>query len=105
VLRCVGKLVQGQEATLLCAALQRYGQRLVADLSAIDEIDAASVGALLTLLAAGVYFQLANPSPAVQEFLRSKAGSIFEIISLPEESRDAPTALDDTQTIQLSIAA
>jgi anti-anti-sigma factor len=84
VLHCVGRIVRGQETSVLCAAVGHHGQNVVLDLSMVDAIDAAGVGALLTLQAAGVYLTLRNPSKAVREVLRlTKLESVFEIIEVP----------------------
>jgi anti-anti-sigma factor len=85
ILRCVGRMVRGHEGTLLCAALRPQGGNIILDLSQVDAIDAAGVGALISLQAAGIYLQLMNPSKAVRDVLRvTKLDSIFEI------SRGAP---------------
>ena len=84
ILHCVGRIVRGYDTALLCAAVGRYGRNIVLDLSQVDAIDAAGVGALISLHAAGVYLQLKNPSKAVREVLRlSKLDSIFEIWNSP----------------------
>ena len=82
VLRCVGRMVRGHETAILCAAVRQGGRNVVLDLSKVDAVDAAGVGALLSLQAAGIYLQLKNPSKAICEVLRvTKLDSIFEICS------------------------
>ena len=80
ILRCEGKILRGSEATILCAAVQRYRRDIILDLSKVHEIDPAGVGALIALQAAGVYLKLMNPNSHVCEVL-SDAGieTIFEI--------------------------
>lgn len=82
VLRCVGRIVQGQETTILCAAVRQLGRDITLDLSGVDAIDAAGVGALVSLQAAGIYLRLMSPSRHVCEILRlTRLDSIFEICS------------------------
>src|SRR5882762_8704796 len=79
-LRCVGRIVRGQETAILCAAVQQRGRNLVLDLAGVDAIDAAGVGLLVSLQAAGIYLKLANPTKQVREVLRlTKLESVFEI--------------------------
>jgi anti-anti-sigma regulatory factor len=58
VLRCLGRIVRGYENVLLCSAAQQEGQNVVLDLTQVDAIDAAGIGALVSLQAAGVYLKL-----------------------------------------------
>src|SRR5215470_12261464 len=51
VLRCHGRLVRGDESALLCAAVQRHGDNIVLDMSGVSAIDAAGIGALVSLQA------------------------------------------------------
>lgn len=81
IIHCEGGLVRGHETKLLCATLQQNAGQLVVDLSGVSLIDAAGIGALVSLQAAGYYLQLANPTNAVREVLtRTKLDSVFEII-------------------------
>jgi anti-anti-sigma factor len=74
-LRCEGRLVRGQETALLCAAIQ-----ITLDLSGVTSIDAAGIGALVSLQAAGIYLRLADPTETVREVLTlTKLDSVFEI--------------------------
>jgi anti-anti-sigma factor len=80
MLECRGRIVRGDETAILCSAAGQNAQSLVVDLTAVETIDAAGVGALVSLQAAGVYLTLANPNPQVREILRvTKLDSIFEI--------------------------
>lgn len=82
VLHCAGKIVRGHETSLLCSAAQRQGRNVFLDLSAVESIDAAGIGALVSLQAAGIYLKLMNPSETVLRVLKiTKLDSIFEIHS------------------------
>ncbi|MFZ3342287.1 MAG: STAS domain-containing protein [Terriglobales bacterium] len=82
VLRCAGRIVRGEETSLLCAAVRHRGRKIVLDLTEVDTIDAAGVGALISLQAAGIYLQLMNPAKAVREVLQvTGTDSVFEISS------------------------
>ena len=81
VLHCAGRIVRGDETALLCAASRGHGHAVMVDLEKVETIDAAGVGALVALQAAGIYVQLINPSDAVREVLRvTQVDSILEII-------------------------
>ena len=80
ILRCQGRIVRGQETAILCAAVQLYGREVILDLRKVDAIDAAGIGVLVSLQAAGVYLKLMAPGEQVREILRlTKLDSIFEI--------------------------
>lgn len=80
ILRCVGRIVLGAETSLLCAAVRRDGRDIALDLSAVTAIDAAGIGALLALQAAGIYLKLVNPTGPVRHVLRvTGLESMFEI--------------------------
>src|SRR5262249_43304373 len=80
ILRCHGRLVRGEESALLCAAVRHHGRHLVLDLAGVAAIDAAGIGALVALQAAGVYLKLMNPTEPVREILRlTGMESVFEI--------------------------
>lgn len=94
ILRCLGRIVRGYETAILCPAAQQHGRSVIVDLTQVDAIDAAGIGALVALQAAGVYLTLMNPSQQVRELLKvTKLDSIFEI----RESRPAPEAGELTQ--------
>lgn len=80
VLRCHGRIVRGEESALLCAAVRQHGQVIVLDLANVSAIDAAGIGALVSLQAAGVYLKLMNPTEPVRALLRvTGMESVFEI--------------------------
>lgn len=86
ILRCVGQIARGYETALLCAAISQSDRNIVVDLSQVDAIDAAGVGAFVALQAAGVYLRMLNPGKAIREVLRlTKLDSVFEIFSAPEK--------------------
>lgn len=79
-LRCAGRIVRGVETSILCAATRCGRRDVILDLTDVDEIDAAGVGAMIALQAAGIYVELKNPSEQVLAMLRAKgAESIFEV--------------------------
>jgi anti-anti-sigma factor len=80
VLRCVGRIVRGDETALICATVQLQARNLILDLTEIDAIDAAGIGLLVSLQAAGFYLTLMNPTAHVREVLTvTKLDSILEI--------------------------
>jgi len=91
ILHCAGRIVHGGETALLCAASRSHGRAVMVDLEKVETIDAAGVGALVALQAAGIYVQLINPSDAVREVLRTRQlDSILEITS-PSRISPLPT--------------
>jgi anti-anti-sigma factor len=83
VLRCSGRIVRGYETALLCAAVQQQKRAIILDLTEVEAIDAAGIGLLVTLQAAGFYLTLMNPTAQVRDTLRvTKLDSIFEITGL-----------------------
>ena len=84
VLHCLGRLVRGDETVLLCTAVHNLGREIVLDLAEVEAIDAAGVGVLISLQAAGVYLKLANPTRQVRDVLRvTGLESVFEISEGP----------------------
>jgi anti-anti-sigma factor len=82
VLRCRGRIVRGDETAILCSAVRQYGRNVILDLAEVEAIDAAGIGALISLQAAGIYLKIMNPTEQVRETLRiTKLDSIFEISS------------------------
>ena len=80
ILHCTGRIVRGSETTLLCTALGRGDRDVLLDLAGVEAIDAAGLGALLSLQAAGIYLRLRNLTKPVRELLRiSHLDSILEI--------------------------
>lgn len=91
LLRCTGRIVRGDETALLCAAVGKYGRKVVLDLSQVDAIDAAGIGALIALQAAGIYPRLMNPNKAICEVLQvTHLDSVFEICSDPLAGSQEP---------------
>lgn len=79
-LHCRGRIVRGQETKLLCAVIRRREKEITLNLRDVSEIDAAGIGALVSLQAAGIYVKLANPTATVRQVLRiTKLDSVFEI--------------------------
>jgi anti-anti-sigma factor len=72
--------VRAEESALLCAAVGHHGRDVVLDLAGVTAIDAAGIGALVSLQAAGIYLKVMNPTEAVREVLRlTGMESVFEI--------------------------
>jgi len=91
-LRCLGRIVRGDETAILCPAAHQRGRNIVLDLAQVEAVDAAGIGALVALQAAGVYLKLMDPTEPVREMLKlAKVDSIFEICE--SQSTAAPTAL------------
>jgi anti-anti-sigma factor len=81
ILGCRGRLVRGEESSLLCAAVRHHGRDVVLDLAGVTAIDAAGIGALVSLQAAGIYLKLANPTEPVRTVLRlTGLDRVFEIV-------------------------
>lgn len=94
-LRCAGRIVHGQETAILCAAVRQRERDLVLDLSEVVAIDAAGIGLLVSLQAAGIYLKLANPTKQVREVLRvTRLESVFEICDTPSADEAAVEALN-----------
>ena len=102
VVRCLGRIVRGYDTVLLCSAAQQAGRNIVLDLTQVDPIDAAGMGALVSLQAAGVYLKLMNPKRQVREILKlTKLDSIFEICesqSIDETTESRPASSPDNQS-------
>jgi anti-anti-sigma factor len=98
ILHCSGRLVRGEETTLLCAAVQHHGRTVILDLRAVDAMDAAGIGVLVSLQAAGIYLKLLNPTAQVRELLKiTKLESVFEICDaapVSEETEEYPANAD-----------
>jgi len=105
VLHCAGRIVRGDEAALLCVAVRQRGRKIILDLAEVDAVDAAGVGALISLQAAGIYLQLMGPTKAVRDLLRvTKLDSVFEICASPPAERDkAERDKDDVQSIRAAL--
>jgi len=96
ILRCQGRLVRGEESSLLCVAVQEHGKDVVVDLEGVTAIDAAGIGALLSLQAAGIYLRLVSPTEPVWEVLRlTGLEKVFEVVcerSSEDGARDFASA-------------
>ncbi|HEU5404389.1 MAG TPA: STAS domain-containing protein, partial [Terriglobales bacterium] len=78
ILKCEGRIVRGEESRLLCAAIG--SSEAIFDLSAVEAIDAAGVGMLVSLQAAGVYLTLLNPNESVGAVLQlTGLDTVFDI--------------------------
>ena len=91
--RCQGRLVCGLESALFGAAVPRHKRDIIlVDLSGVTAIDAAGIGALISLRAAGTYLRLVDPSETVRQVLRlTNLHSVFDISE--SECRKLPAAL------------
>jgi anti-anti-sigma factor len=88
-LRCSGRIVLGKTDEIVCAAIRQHAKEVILELSEVSAIDAAGIGALLTLQAAGIYLKLVNPTAAVRSVLRlTNTDRVFEIC----ESRTVPAS-------------
>jgi anti-anti-sigma factor len=108
ILHCIGRIVRGHETALLCAAVGRYGRSIILDLTEVDAIDAAGVGALISLQAAGIYLRLRNPNKAIGEVLRvTRLDSIVEICGSPvtESYKNEVRQRPSTEPIPLRLVA
>ena len=94
ILRCRGRIVRGEETAILCSASRGNSGTVILDLTEVETIDAAGIGALVSLQAAGIYVRIVNPSEPVREILRvTRLDSIFEIsFSSPGGEIDEPQA-------------
>ncbi len=78
ILKCEGRIVRGEESRLLCAAIG--SGEAVLDLSGVDAIDAAGIGMLVSLQAAGIYLTLLNPNESVNAVLQlTGLETVFDI--------------------------
>jgi anti-anti-sigma factor len=80
ILHCLGRIIRGDETAILCAVVQRHERDIILDLRKVDAIDAAGIGLLISLQAAGIYLRLMDPNEHVREVLRvAGLDSVFEI--------------------------
>jgi anti-anti-sigma regulatory factor len=80
ILHCHGRIVRGQETSILSAAVRQNGRSVFLDLRKVDGIDAGGLGALVSLRAAGFCLKLMEPTAHVRSILSlTKLDSIFEI--------------------------
>jgi len=67
---CYGRLVYGRESALFCAAISRHGRDIIVDLSGVTAIDAAGIGALVSLQATRTRLRLVDHSVTVRQVWR-----------------------------------
>ncbi len=103
VLRCVGRIVAGDEADILRKAVLSQANRrtVVLDLTRVDAIDGAGMGVLLFLQgwarATEVDLKLMNPTSRVRElFELTNLDSAFEIFSSEDAVSSRPVAVAST---------
>jgi len=96
ILRCVGRIVAGDEASILRKAVlsQANSRTVVLDLTRVAAIDGGGMGLLVFLQgwarATEVDLKLMNPTSRVRELLElTNLNSVFEIFSSEEECRVA----------------
>jgi len=97
VLRCSGRIVYGEEANRLCAALGEIlptARRAVVDLTDVESIDSAGLGELVLLNmwadAAGYELKFANPNQWVWQLLDlTNLDSVFDIYPTLSEALGA----------------
>jgi anti-anti-sigma factor len=80
--RCQGRLVCGQESALFDAVVPHHKRNtiIIVDLNGVTAIDAAGIGALISLRAAGTHLRLVDPSEPVRQVLRlTNLHSVFDI--------------------------
>jgi anti-anti-sigma factor len=78
--RCYGRLVYGRESALFCAAVIRHRRHIIVNLCGVTAIDAAGIGALVSLQGAGTGLRLVDPSETVRQVLRlTNLDSVFDI--------------------------
>jgi len=100
VLRCVGRIVAGDEANILRKAVlsQVNSQTVVLDLTRVDAIDGGGMGVLVFLQgwarATEVDLKLMNPTSRVRElFELTNLDSVFEIFSSEGAVSSRPVAV------------
>ena len=103
VLRCVGRIVAGDEANILRKAVlsQVNSRTVVLDLTRVDAIDGGGMGVLVFLQgwarAAEVDLKLMNPTSRVRElFELTNLDSVFEIFSSEDAVSSRPVAVAST---------
>ena len=103
ILHCIGRIVRGEETAILCSAVRHHGQNVILDLSQVDGIDAAGVGALIALRAAGIYLTLRNPSYPVSDVLRvTQLDTLLEIASGPNRPLGIPYNAQEETLMRLT---
>jgi len=100
ILRCVGRIVAGDEANILRKAVlsQVNSRTVVLDLTRVDAIDGGGMGVLVFLQgwarATEVDLKLMNPTSRVRElFELTNLDSVFEIFSSEDAVSSRPVAV------------
>ena len=100
ILHCAGRIVLGYETAILCAAVRHAGKNITLDLSEVEGIDAAGIGALISLQAAGIYLRLRDPQNAVRAVLKvTGVESVFEIYALTEENSNEENSNEERSNL------
>jgi anti-anti-sigma factor len=104
--RCQGRLVCGLESALFGAAVPLHRREIIiVDLSGVTAIDAAGIGALISLRAAGTYLRLVEPSETVRQVLRlTNLHTVFDISESECRKPAAALALEDYLGPELDLA-
>ena len=88
IVKCAGRIVRGQEATLRNAVLaEKLTRIIVLDLSDVESLDAGGLNLLVSLHrwtdSNRIHLKLVNPRPFVHEMLtRTHLDCVFDISSL-----------------------
>jgi anti-anti-sigma factor len=103
VVKCVGRIVRGQEAALKEAVISgKHARVVVIDLSDVETVDAGGLTLLISLHRwagnSNTHLKLVNPRPFVHEMLtRTHLDCVFDISCLD----DALSVLGDCDRRQL----
>jgi anti-anti-sigma factor len=90
--RCQGRLVFGLESALFGAAVPHHRREIIiVDLSGVTAIDAAGIGALISLRAPGTYLRLVDPPEMVRQVLRLI--NLHSVFDISESEYRKPAAL------------
>jgi anti-anti-sigma factor len=88
VVKCAGRIVRGQEATLRNAVLaEKLARMVVLDLTEVESVDAGGLNLLVSLHrwteSNHAHLKLVNPQPFVHEMLtRTHLDCVFDISNL-----------------------
>src|SRR5215469_15272734 len=110
IFRCTGRIAFGYSDRLLNAISKWPCPRIaVLDLAGVTEIDAAGIGALVSVRkrakASGVALKLMNLTPQVEDLLElTRLRSAFEICSVPEMLDLLCHAFERSQFVNVNVA-
>ena len=110
IFRCTGRIAFGYADRLLNAISKWAWARIaVLDLAGVTEIDAAGIGALVSVRkrakASGVALKLMNLTPKVEDLLElTRLRSAFEICSVPEMLGLLCRAFERSQFVNINAA-